>query len=71
MRVTTSGTVWSCVPEIISSGPRVLLCVSTLAGVCGLKLASAASNNGRAGDGIVHASYSCLLSSSDTALAKP
>jgi len=43
---------------VISSGPRVALPVSTLAGEPGAKLATAASNSGLAGEGIVQRSYS-------------
>jgi hypothetical protein len=70
-RVTTSGTVWSAVPEMRSSGPRSLLSVSTAACACTTKLAAAAWKRGRAGDGIVHRSYSSADSSSVTALPNP
>ncbi|MFD5597836.1 hypothetical protein, partial [Streptomyces griseorubiginosus] len=52
-RVTASGTVWSFPPEISSSRPRPLSCVSTFAGECGLKLAEAASYSGLPGAGMV------------------
>ena len=41
------GTVWSRPPAVISSGPRVLLLVLTLAGERGARFAIAASNSGR------------------------
>jgi hypothetical protein len=69
--VTTSGTVWSAVPEMRSSGPRSSLAVSTLACECIAKFAAAAWKSGRAGEGIVHLSYSASDSSSLTALPKP
>ena len=50
--VTTSGTVWSAVPEISSSGPRSSRAVFTAAWECITKFAAAAWNSGRAGDGI-------------------
>ena len=40
--MTMSGTVWSAVPEMSSSGPRSLLSVLTLAWKCITKLAAAA-----------------------------
>jgi hypothetical protein len=55
---------------VSSSGPRSSFAVSTWAGECGEKAAAAASNRGRAEDGIVHRSYRALDSSSDRALPK-
>ena len=66
-----SGTVWSLPPMVSSSGPRSSLFVSTLVSACGLKLALAAWNSGRAGEGIVHLSNSSPDSSSSDALPKP
>src|SRR5438552_714602 len=44
------GTVWSLPPAVISSGPRVLFRVLTLAGEFGVKFAKAASNRVLPGD---------------------
>ena len=54
--VTASGTVWSSTPEISSSGPRAALAVLTFACECGSKLAAAAWNSGRPGEGMVQRS---------------
>jgi hypothetical protein len=43
------GTVWSFAPEMISSGPRSGLRMSTLSSVSGLRFAAAAWNSGRRG----------------------
>jgi AAA ATPase-like protein len=67
--VVTSGTVWSCAPEMRSSGPRVWLPVPTLAWEWREKLAVAASNSGRAGDGIAHLPNSSADSSSSVRAA--
>src|SRR5215472_2693660 len=66
-----AGTVWSRPLAVISSGPRVLLPVLTLAGERGTKFAIAASNSGRPGEGMAHRSYSSLDSCPGTALPKP
>ena len=58
--VMASGTVWSLPPMVSSSGPRSWFAVSTLSGECGEN--AAASDSGRAGDGIVH--RSCKASDS-------
>src|SRR5262249_28676070 len=50
--LTAGGTVWSRPPAVTSSGPRVLLPVSTWAGERGVKVAVAASNSGLPGDGM-------------------
>src|SRR3954452_12751547 len=66
--VTEAGIVRSLPPAMSSSGPRISLAVSTVAGECGLKLAAAASHSGLPGDGIAHRSWSSSDSSRDTAL---
>src|SRR5712692_10355148 len=66
--VTTSGTVWSFWPEMSRRGPRAEFLVFTFAGECGVRLANAASNSGRPGAGMVHASYNCADSAPDSAL---
>jgi hypothetical protein len=55
---------------ISSSGPRLSMVVLTLAGECREKLASAASNGGRPGAGMVHRWYSVSDSSASIALPK-
>jgi hypothetical protein len=50
------GTVWSWPPAVRSSGPRVGLLVSTLAGEPGTTFASAASKRGLPGEGIAQVS---------------
>ncbi len=52
------GTVWSFSPETISSGPRSVEVVSTLASVHGLKFAAAAWKRGSPGAGLAKVSYS-------------
>ncbi|MFD9427038.1 helix-turn-helix domain-containing protein [Streptomyces sp. NPDC060054] len=69
-RVSTSGTVWSSLPDRRSSGPRDSFPVLTFAAEFGVKLPSASWNSGRAGLGMVHRSNSSFDSSSGTALAK-
>ena len=49
----------------------MLLSVSTFASECIEKFAAAAWNSGRAGDGMVHRSYSASDSSGVSALPKP
>ena len=49
--VTLSGTVWSSVPEVSSSGPRSARWVSTLAGECGKKFAAGVLEQRQAGAG--------------------
>ena len=68
---TGGGTVWSLPPAISSSGPRVLLRVSTLAGERGVKFASASSNSGLPGDGTVQRSNSSADSAAGSAFPKP
>ena len=63
------GTVWSISPEMIRSGPRSGLSVSTLASVHGLRFAAAAWKIGSPGAGTAYVSYSSFASSSSTALA--
>ena len=58
------GTVWSFVPEMISSGPRSGFLVSTFASVQGLRLAVAAWKSGAPGAGTENCSYSSFASSS-------
>ena len=67
----TCGTVWSLPPAVISSGPRVLFRVSTLAGEFGVTAAKAASNRVLPGDGIAQRSYSSSESCSGNPLPKP
>ena len=71
-RLTLSGIVRSTPPEMISSGARSDLCVSTAVAApdFGVALASAAWNSGRPGPGIVHRSWSRADSSSGSALPK-
>jgi hypothetical protein len=54
-----------------SSGPRFSLWVSTAAGELLAKLANAASNSGRPGDGIVQRSCSASDSAASSALPNP
>src|SRR3954463_4966612 len=54
-----------------SSGPRETLLVSTLASVQGFRLAVAAWKSGAPEAGTANVSYSCVASSSLTALANP
>src|SRR4051812_43694019 len=68
---TDAGAVRSFPPAVTSSGPRVALRVSTLAGEPGQMFATAASNSGLPGDGIVQRSYNAFDSSSERALPKP
>ena len=48
--------MWSAVPAVISSGPRAVLPVSTLAGEFGVKFAVATSKSGLPGEGMDHLS---------------
>ena len=61
--------MWSFSPEMISSGPRSGLSVSTLTSVHGFRFAVAAWNSGAPGAGTAYVSYSSFASSGDTALA--
>ena len=65
------GTVWSCSPEMISSGPRSASRLLTFASVHGLRFAVAAWNSGIPEAGTAKVDYSSFASSSLTALAKP
>ena len=67
----TKGTVWSAVPAVISSGPRVPLAVSTLAGELPEKFATAAWNSGLPGDGMDHCAQSSSDSSCGQGVAEP
>ena len=68
--VIDQGTVWSLPPPMNSIGPRRGFSVSTFASVQGLKFSAAAWNSGSPRAGTAKVSYSCLASSSLTALAK-
>src|SRR5260370_21441282 len=68
--VMAGGAVLSFSPEMISIGPRSGFLLSALASVKGLRLAVAAWNSGVPEAGEANVAYSCLASSSLTALAK-